>query len=102
MNLKVVLLAVSFVLAISLTSDAFAHKSQVVGDYVIEVGWKKEPVIVGSDNAITVTITPISENKTNVETMNHEYHYLQYGSNHDNSKHDEMKDNATSTEDHES
>ena len=58
-------------LSAGLTSNAFAHKSQVVGDYLIEVGWKEEPVIVGLDNAITVAITSATEDdKANAGTMN--------------------------------
>jgi len=70
MNTKLSLLVIVMTLSLSLTSNAFAHKSEVVGDYLIEVGWKEEPVIVGLDNAITVAITSATENdKTNAETM---------------------------------
>ncbi len=70
MNTKLALLVISIALAAGLTNNAFAHKSQVVGDYLIEVGWKEEPVIVGLDNAITIAFTPATEeDKANAETM---------------------------------
>ena len=37
---KLALLVIVMALSAGLTSNAFAHKSQVVGDYLIEVGWK--------------------------------------------------------------
>jgi hypothetical protein len=100
LNTKLALLVISIALAAGLTNNAFAHKSQVVGDYVIEVGWKEEPVIVGLDNAITVAITPATEDdKANAGTMSdtsedtHEEH--------DEASSDEMADNDTaSTEEH--
>jgi len=68
---KLALLVIMMALSAGLTSNAFAHKSQVVGDYLIEVGWKEEPVIVGLDNAITIAITSATEDdKANTGTMN--------------------------------
>jgi len=102
LNTKLALLVISIALAAGLTNNAFAHKSQVVGDYTIEVGWKEEPVIVGLDNAITIAITPATEeDKADAETMNdttsedtHEEH--------DEASHDEMaSDDMTDTEHHE-
>ena len=70
MKTKLALLVIVMALSAGLTSNAFAHKSQVVGDYLIEVGWKEEPVIVGLDNAITVAITSATEDdKANAGTM---------------------------------
>lgn len=70
MNTKLFLLVIVMALSVSLTGSAFAHKSEVVEDYLIEVGWKEEPVIAGLDNAITVAITSATEDdKTNAETM---------------------------------
>ncbi len=90
MNTKLALLVVSIALVAGLTNNAFAHKSQVVGDYVIEVGWLEEPVIVGIDNAITVTITPATEDdKVNAETMNDTANESK------DSSHDEMKSTDT-------
>ncbi|HWP78828.1 MAG TPA: hypothetical protein VNL34_04175 [Candidatus Nitrosotenuis sp.] len=44
-------------LVIGTLQTASAHKSEVIGDYKIEVGWEKEPPLVGVDNKIVVIIT---------------------------------------------
>lgn len=98
MNTKLALLVVAMALAAGLTNNAFAHKSQVVGDYLIEVGWKEEPVIVGLDNAITVAITPATaDDKANAGTMND-------AMNADDMTHEaspnDMASSDTATEDH--
>ena len=94
MNTKLALLVVTMALAAGLTNNAFAHKSQVVGDYLIEVGWKEEPVIVGLDNAITVAITSATvDDKANAGTMKDNM-------NEDSMAHDKMASNDTATEDH--
>jgi hypothetical protein len=36
---------------------ASAHKSEVFGDYKIEVGWDKEPPLINVDNKITLEVT---------------------------------------------
>jgi predicted secreted protein with PEFG-CTERM motif len=69
---KIMLLSV-LVLSVGLIGSASAHKSQVVGDYSVEVGWGTEPPIVGMDNTITVGISPATaEDKTNSDTMNND------------------------------
>ena len=91
MKTKLALLVIVMALSAGLTSNAFAHKSQVVGDYLIEVGWKEEPVIVGLDNAITVAITSATEDdKANAGTMSAD------GMTHETSP-NTMASNATST-----
>ena len=62
MNGRLVLfvLAVLSVVSITSASSAYAHKSQVIGDYNVEAGWNVEPPVVGLDNAVTVMITPAS------------------------------------------
>jgi predicted secreted protein with PEFG-CTERM motif len=58
------------ILSISLVGSASAHKSQVIGDYLVEVGWKQEPPIVGMDNAISVGISPATPaDKSNSDKM---------------------------------
>lgn len=42
---------------IGMVHGASAHKSEVFGDYKIEVGWDKEPPLVNVDNKITLKIT---------------------------------------------
>ena len=69
---KITLLSV-LVLSIGLIGSASAHKSEVVGNYTVEVGWGTEPPIVGMENTITVGISPVTtEDKTNSGTMNHD------------------------------
>lgn len=53
---------VFFVLALlflcaGMVHSASAHKSEVFGDYKIEVGWDKEPPLVNVDNKITIKVT---------------------------------------------
>jgi len=55
MNSKLAVLVVAF-LAVGLVSNAFAHKSQTIGNYNIEVGWAKEPPKVGKANAVEVNM----------------------------------------------
>ncbi len=59
MNGKLVVLAV-FALSVGLIGNAYAHKSEVIGDYNVEVGWKKEPAVVGKANSIEVMVTTAS------------------------------------------
>jgi hypothetical protein len=100
LNTKLALLVISVALASGLANNAFAHKSQVVGDYVIEVGWKEEPVIVGLDNAITVAITPATdEDKANAGTMSDTSEDVH--EEHDKANHDEMESTtAASIDEH--
>jgi len=69
---KLTLLSV-LVLSIGLIGSASAHKSEVIGDYTVEVGWETEPPIVGMENTITVGISPATaEDKASSDTMNHD------------------------------
>ncbi|HXW02379.1 MAG TPA: PEFG-CTERM sorting domain-containing protein [Candidatus Nitrosotenuis sp.] len=58
-------------------TNAYAHKSEVIGDYKVEVGWDVEPPISGINNKITVLITyASSEEKLEATTddgMTHKY-----------------------------
>lgn len=56
-TMKKLAIFVAFVLAFGMLNGAFAHKSQIVGNYEIEVGWQNEPPIIGHENAITAMIT---------------------------------------------
>jgi hypothetical protein len=85
-------------IAISLVGNAFAHKGEVIGDYKVEVGWKNEPVIVGSENAIEIVVSIATEHDKEMaaqEDMAHEDHDEMADEDHEES-HDEMAD-----EDHE-
>lgn len=59
MNSKLAVLAV-FALSVGLIGNAYAHKSQVVGGYDIEMGWAKEPPLVGKANTIEIMVTTAS------------------------------------------
>ena len=37
--------------------NAFAHQSDAVGDYRIEIDWKNWPVVTGESNAILVYVS---------------------------------------------
>ena len=61
------------VASISVVGAANAHKSEVIGDYKVEIGWDKEPPIAGMDNKITVMITHASpEEKAAAEEPTHD------------------------------
>ncbi|MEM3063975.1 MAG: hypothetical protein QW177_01220 [Candidatus Nitrosotenuis sp.] len=74
--MKKIAVFVALVLAFGMVNGAFAHKSQVVGNYEIEVGWQNEPPLVGHENAITVMITNAPDESTHDdvhdEEMTHE------------------------------
>lgn len=55
--MKILLALLLFVVSIGLLSTASAHKSEVFGDYKVEVGWDSEPPIAGTSNKITLMIT---------------------------------------------
>jgi len=44
-------------------SGAFAHQSDSVGDYRIEIDWKNKPVVTGESNAILVYISEMDKSK---------------------------------------
>lgn len=49
------------ILFFGLVGNSYAHKSQTVGDYDFEIGWKNEPPILGETNAIELAVTVSSE-----------------------------------------
>ena len=78
MNSKYAAMLVIFT-AIGLVGSAYAHKSQVIGDYKIGVGWVTEPPVVGKSNKIEVmiskaTATDKKADMGNMDHMNHEDH----------------------------
>ncbi len=84
------------VASISLASTASAHKSSIIGDYKIEVGWDKEPPIAGMENKITILITSASdEDKKASEEMMKEMEGMTNDEmadmDHDEVEHDEME-----------
>lgn len=54
---RVFLILVVLFACMGVVHTASAHKSEVFGDYKIEVGWDKEPPLVNVDNKITLKIT---------------------------------------------
>jgi len=44
-------------------SSAFAHQTDSVGDYRIEIDWKNKPVVTGESNAIIVYISEMDKSK---------------------------------------
>lgn len=61
------LIALPFLLAVLLLycQPAFAHTRAEVGPYVIIVGWRAEPAIVGERNALVVEVLDQNENPVN-------------------------------------
>ena len=44
-------------------SGAFAHQSDSVGDYRIEIDWKNKPIVTGESNAIIVYVSEMDNSK---------------------------------------
>lgn len=60
MNKKLALLAVA-VLSVGLAGNAYAHTSEIVGDYKVEIGWIFEPPVAGMKNAIEITVVSATD-----------------------------------------
>ena len=75
MNSKYAAMLVIFT-AIGLVGSAYAHKSQIIGDYKIGVGWVTDPPVVGKSNKIEVMISKAtaSDKKAGVGNMDHMNH----------------------------
>ena len=50
-----------------LLSSAFAHQSDSVGDYRIEIDWKNKPIVTGESNAIIVYVSEMDKSKEAVD-----------------------------------
>jgi len=58
-------IASTILIGTCLIGSAYAHKSQVIGNYNFEVGWDKEPPVAGKPNTVIVTVSKMdSMNKT--------------------------------------
>lgn len=55
--MKIIIVLLFFVMSVGLLSTASAHKSEVFGDYKVEVGWDVEPPLAGTTNKITLMVT---------------------------------------------
>lgn len=85
---------IASVYAVQLDS-VYAHKSEVVGDYKLEIGWDREPPIIGMENAITVMITHASDEEKASSDKDHSTHDVKS----DHSGH-EMDDSSHNKMDH--
>ena len=45
------------------SSGVFAHQSDSVGDYRIEIDWKNKPIVTGESNAIIVYVSEMDKSK---------------------------------------
>ena len=52
---------VLFMMTPLLIANAFAHQSDAVGDYRIEIDWKNWPVVTGESNAIIVYVSTLDK-----------------------------------------
>jgi hypothetical protein len=50
-------LLIGLILLVIGVRPAFAHARVEIGPYVVIVGWKNEPVVVGERNALTIDVT---------------------------------------------
>lgn len=72
-HLLLLVAVIASVYAVPLDS-VYAHKSEVVGDYKLEIGWDREPPIIGMENAITVMITHASDEEKASSDKDHSTH----------------------------
>jgi hypothetical protein len=49
-------------------SGVFAHQSDSVGDYRIEIDWKNKPIVTGESNAIIVYVSEMDKSKEAAES----------------------------------
>lgn len=66
-SMKVLSFFIISVFLLGIVSSSYAHKSQTIGNYEIEIGWQDEPPMVGQANAIMLMITSTSIGKQNIE-----------------------------------
>jgi|GEM_PF-1773242 len=53
-------------------NGAYAHKSEVIGDYNFEIGWDREPPIIGMENSITLMVTVATDEQKGASEMDHD------------------------------
>lgn len=85
-------------MSISLVSNAYAHKSEVIGDYKIETGWKYEPPIAGKKNYITITIVKASTSDKESTSDNMDHKKMDHGAD----SHDSSNNTKSHTVNHKS
>ena len=55
--MKKIYLIALFLISPLFLNTAFAHQSDSVGDYRIEIDWKNKPIVTGESNAIIVYVS---------------------------------------------
>lgn len=69
-----VTLALIMVIGVGMIGSAYAHKSEVVGNYKFEVGWDKEPPVAGKPNSIVVLVSKIEPTEKSVSKAGNTKH----------------------------
>ena len=90
MHFKLLFLLIA-VLIFTLPNVAFAHTSEVVGDYKIEIGWVNEPPIAKVPNAIEIFVTEATETELTLAKI-HEAEHKEGGGHDDHDTHDDAND----------
>ena len=57
MSHRVLALVFALVASATFAAPTLAHTGHEVGDYILEIGWLREPAFVGQPNAVQVTIS---------------------------------------------
>jgi len=90
------LLAIT-VVSIGLMTGAHAHKSEIVGDYKIEIGWVYEPPVQQQRNAIEIIITKATDAE---KDMAHSEDHNMSEMNGTKQTHDSHDTHASNSDDH--
>ena len=61
--MKKMYLIALFLISPLMLNSAFAHQSDSVGDYRIEIDWKNKPIVTGESNAIIVYVSVMDKTK---------------------------------------
>ena len=61
--MKKIHLIALFLISPLFLNTAFAHQSDSVGDYRIEIDWKNKPIVTGESNAIIVYVSEMDKSK---------------------------------------
>jgi negative regulator of genetic competence, sporulation and motility len=88
----------ALILSIGLVGSTFAHKSQVVGEYKLEVGWEKEPPIAGKQNTIEIIITRATASDMNMSEEEHAKHQKESSSKKETKSTKKTTDSKTKSE----
>jgi hypothetical protein len=61
--MKKMYLVALFLISPLMLNSAFAHQTDSVGDYRIEIDWKNKPIVTGESNAILVYVSVMDKTK---------------------------------------